>query len=335
MKELLAKLTEAFGPSGAETNIRDIISGEVAKLCDDFKVDTMGNLICVKKPSKPTAKSRKVMISAHMDEIGFAAMHIDEKGFIRFSNIGGHKPQTLVGQKVVFENGTVGYFGIERLDNPNDLSFGKMFIDIGAKDREDALKKVKIGDICGYVGYFYEAGDRAISKTMDDRACCALLIEAMKAVKNPKNELYCVFSTQEELGLRGARTAAYGIDPEIGLSLDVTAAGDTPNSPPMNMELGKGAAIKAKDSGTIAHPGIKNLLIELAEKKGIPYQMEVLDGGTTDAAAIQLTRMGVPSGTISVPTRNLHTPAEMIDINDYDAALKLLIEFMHADFSQI
>jgi len=335
MKELIRELTEAFGPSGAEKSIRDIISSEVAKHCDDFKVDSLGNLICVKRPSKPTAKTRKVMISAHMDEIGFAAMHIDDKGFIRFSNIGGHRPPTLVGQKVVFENGTVGYFGLEKQEGPNDLAFSKMFIDIGAKTKEEALKKVKVGDICGYVSYFYDNGDRCISKSMDDRACCALLIEAMKAVKNPKNELYCVFSTQEELGLRGARVAAYGIDPEIGLSLDVTGAGDTPNSAPMNMELGKGAAIKAKDSGAVAHPGIKNLLIELAEKKGIPYQMEVLDGGATDAAAIQLTRMGVPTGTISVPTRNLHTPAEMIDMSDYEAAIKLTVEFMNADFSNL
>ncbi|HNV34819.1 MAG TPA: M42 family metallopeptidase [Bacillota bacterium] len=335
MKELLRKLAEAFGPSGAEKEIRDIISSEVAKYCDDFRVDSLGNLICVKRPSKPTSKTKKVMISAHMDEIGFAAMHIDEKGFIRFSNIGGHRPHTLVGQKVVFENGTIGYFGLEKLDNPAELNFSKMYIDIGAKNKEEALKKVKVGDICGYVSYFYDNGDRVISKSLDDRACCAILIEAMKKVKNPKNELYCVFSAQEELGLRGARVAAYGIDPEIGLSLDVTGAGDTPNGPPMNMELGKGAAIKAKDSGAVAHPGIKDLLISLAEKNEIPYQMEVLDGGSTDAAAIQLTRMGVPSGTISVPTRNLHTPSEMIDMSDYEAAIKLTVEFMNADFSKI
>lgn len=335
MKELLRILTQAYGPSGAEKGIRDMISSEVAKHCDDFRVDNLGNLICVKKPSKRALKAKKIMISAHMDEIGFAAMYIDDKGFIRFSNIGGHKPQTLVGQKVVFENGTVGYFGLEKLDSPNDLNFGKMFIDIGAKSKEEALKKVRIGDICGYVGYFYDCGDRVLCKSMDDRACCAILIEAMKRIKSPKNELWCVFSTQEELGLRGAKVAAYGIDPEIGLSLDVTGAGDTPNAMPMNMELGKGAAIKAKDSGAIAHPGIKDLLISLAEKNGIPYQIEVLDGGTTDAAAIALNMAGVPSGTISLPTRNLHTPSEMVDMDDFEACVKLTVEFMNADFSNL
>ncbi len=331
MKDLVKKLSEGFGPSGSEDQIRSIIRSEVEQYADEIRVDAMGNLICRVAPKNPGigpgagAAPKRIMVDAHMDEIGVVVSYIDDKGFLRFSPVGGLSPHVLLGQRVVFADGTVGVFGTEKLDDIKDLRFDKMFIDIGARDRAEAKAKVRIGDAAAMVSSFADMGVRVSGKAMDDRIACLVLIEAMRRAQPGVHEVYYVFAVQEELGLRGARTAAYGINPDVGIAVDVTLWGDTPEHAPFNVVLGGGAAIKAKDSSLIAHPAVKNLMIDAAERNGIPYQLEVLERGGTDAGAIALTREGVPSGTISVPCRYVHTPTEMVDMGDVDACVRLLV----------
>ena len=326
MKDLIKKLTEAYGPSGAEEQVREMIRAEVEPYADQIDVDVMGSLICRVKPSAPPAgaEPKRIMVAAHMDEIGIVVSYIDEKGFIRFSPVGGLNPYVLMGQKVRFGNGTIGVFGTERIEDIKELKFEKMFIDIGAATRDEAQAKVAIGDAAVMHRDFSDLGNRVSSKAMDDRIACAVVIEAMKRAKPVAHEVCYVFTTQEELGLRGAKAAAYAVNPSVGIAVDVTVWGDTPECAPFNVVLGGGAAIKAKDSSLIAHPKLKRLMVDVAERQGIKYQLEVLEHGGTDAGAIQLTREGVPAGTISIPCRYVHTPVETVDIGDVEACVSLL-----------
>ena len=321
MKSLIKKLVETVGPSGYESKIRDVIRGEVEGFADEIRVDAMGNLI-VKKGEKKEGGLR-VMLSAHMDEIGVMVTHVDKNGFARFTSVGGVRPHSCYGSRVRFMNGTVGVIGGERLDNANHVhALEAMYIDVGASSAEDC--PIKIGDVAAFDRPFEDLGKRLVSKAMDDRVCAAVLIETLKQVKNSPHELYFVFSTQEEVGLRGATTAAYSIDPDVGIASDVTMTGDTPRGIKMEVGLGKGPAIKVKDGGMLADPKVVEAMIQCALKHNIPYQLEVLLGGTTDAKAMQISRAGMPAGCLSVPTRYLHTPSEMVDVEDVNNAVKLL-----------
>ncbi|NLY90590.1 MAG: M42 family metallopeptidase, partial [Firmicutes bacterium] len=188
--------------------------------------------------------------------------------------------------------------------------------------------KVGVGEMAAFDHSFVDLGERVVAKALDDRVGCAVLIEALKQVRNPQNDLYCTFTVQEEVGLRGAKTSAFGIEPDLAIALDVTGTGDTPEAPKLAMKLGAGAAIKVKDLSLITHPRVKDLLTELAEKNNIPYQFEVLPFGGTDAGAIHLTKAGIPAGVISIPCRYLHSPSEMVDLNDVEAAVRLVVAAM-------
>jgi putative aminopeptidase FrvX len=322
VKDLIKRLTETFGPAGSEGPIRELIRKEVEPYVDEIKVDALGSLICLKKG---TGGGKKVILDAHMDEIGVIVTHIDENGFLRFSNIGGVSPVVALGQRVYFENGTFGVIGSEKLDDIKDLKLDKLFIDIGATSLEEAAKKVKVGDMAAFYQPAIDLGNRMVAKAMDDRIGCAVVIEALKRLKQTQHDIYAVFAAQEEVGLRGARVAAYGIDPDVGIAFDVTRTGDTPKAHTMEVSLGKGAAIKVKDMSLICHPGLRNYLVKLAEDNDIPYQMEVLERGGTDSGAIQLTRAGVPAGVISIPSRYIHSPSEMVDLEDVEACVKLCV----------
>jgi endoglucanase len=327
MKELIKRLTEAYGPSGNEGYVRSLIEEEIKPFCSDICVDKLGNLIARKGEG-----GAKLMLSAHMDEIGIVVTHIDEKGFLRFSNIGGVRPVNILAQRVIFPGGVIGTFGEEKRESLKDeLRIEKMYIDIGAKTKEEAKSKVKVGDIAAFERDFVDMGRRILAKSFDDRIGCAILVEVLKNVKISPNELYFVFTAQEEVGCRGAITSAYSITPDIAISVDITSTGDTPEAWTMDIKLGEGPAIKVMDTGLLAHPRVKNLLLELAEREGIPYQLEVFRGGTTDASRIQFTKEGVPSGTISIPTRYGHTPSEMVDMDDVENAVKLLLCLIGCD----
>ena len=323
MKELIKKLTETYGPSGHEERIREVIRAEIEGLADDIRVDALGNLIALKRGK---GQGIKVMLAAHMDEIGIIVTHVDEKGFLRFAPVGGVRPLTLLGGRAVFADGTVGTFGMEKRE-PEEAkkipTFDKLYLDVGAKDKESV--PVKVGDVACFQRPFVAQGDRLIAKALDDRIGCAVLIQVMRDLKETPHDVYFVFSVQEEVGLRGATTSTYGIQPDLGISVDVTRTGDTPEAHPMAVSLGAGPAIKVKDGRMLAHPAVKDLLVRTAEELGIPYQLEVLERGTTDAAAIQISREGVPAGCLSIPCRYVHTPSEMVDYNDVANAVKLLV----------
>lgn len=327
MKNLIKKLTETFSPSGYEAAIREVIRSEVEPLADEVRVDALGNLIA-RKGTKGK-NGRRIMLAAHMDEIGLIVTHIDEHGFLRFTSIGGVHPLTLSGGRIHFANGTQGLIGIEKGLQASTLpALSDCFIDIGLTSGKDC--PVKIGDVAAFERPFLDLGGRLVAKSMDDRIGCAVLIETLRSLKTTPHELYFVFTTQEEIGTRGATTSAYGIDPEIGLSVDVTATGDTPKSRPMAVSLGKGPAVKVKDGGMLSDPRIVDWMCSTAEKKRIPYQREVLEGGSTDARAIQMARSGVPAGCLSVPSRYVHTPSEMVDYEDVENSVKLLLALLIA-----
>lgn len=325
MIELIQKLVEAVGPSGYEAAVRDAVRGEIAGWVDEIQVDALGNLIARK--GARSEDGLRVMLSGHMDEIGVIATHVDDHGFVRFTTIGGVSPATCIGGRVKFLNGAQGLIYMERLENPDRLpSLEHLYIDVGATNRDDC--PVKVGDLAVFVRPFLQMGNRLVSKAMDDRIAVAVMVEALKELKSSPHELYFVFSTQEEVGLRGATTAAFGIDPELALAVDVTRTGDTPKGLKMEVALGKGPAVKVRDSGMLADPRVVRWMVNTAESAGIPYQLEVLEGGTTDARAMQLTRAGVPAGCLSIPTRYIHSPSEMVDINDVRQSVRLLVELL-------
>jgi endoglucanase len=326
VKETIKKLVEAYGPSGYEERVRDLIRGEIVGYADEIRVDPLGNLIA-RKGDAPDG--HEVMLSAHMDEIGVMVSYIDEKGFGRFTPIGGVSPNTLIGNRVRFADDTVGVVHIDQglhAWRGKALDIEKMYIDIGATSREDA--PIKVGDAASFARSMDEVGDRLIAKSMDDRISCAVLIETMRRLDATPHVVHFVFTVQEEVGLVGARTSAYGVDPDLGIAVDVTRTGDTPDATPMAVALGDGPAIKIMDGGMLAHPAVKDLMIARAEAAGIPYQLEILRRGTTDAAAIQVARAGIPSGCVSIPARHLHTPSEMVDLKDVQNAVNLLVEIL-------
>lgn len=324
MKGTIKKLVETYGPSGREARIREVIQGEVSGLGDEVRVDALGNLIVLKKGS---GEGHKIMLSAHMDEIGVVVSHVDEKGFLRFGPVGGVRTLTLLGGRVLFENGVVGVIGVEKLEQRDKVPpLDKLFIDVGAKDAASA--PVGVGDIACFTRPFVDLGERLVAKALDDRIGCAVLIETLRQLQDSPHDVYFVFSVQEEVGLRGAQTSTYGIHPDVGIAVDVTSTGDTPEARTMAVKLGGGPAIKVKDGGMLAHPGVKDWMVKTAEAQGIPYQLEVLLGGTTDARAIQVSREGVPAGCLSIPCRYVHTPSEMVDYNDVTNAVKLLIAML-------
>lgn len=325
MKRLLQQLTETFGPSGYEDNVRALVRAEVESLADEVRVDALGSLIARKKPSKPGGGTRKIMIAAHMDEIGLIVSHVDEKGFVRFSPIGTVFRRYVPGGRVRFLNGTKGVIGFDRLDNRNELpTLDKVYIDVGATNKKDC--PVRIGDVAAFERPFMEMGNRLVAKSMDDRVGVLVAIETLRALKEQStpHDLYFVFTTQEEVGTRGAGASAYGVDPDIGIAVDVTPTGDTPNALKMEMALGNGPCVKFQDVGAISDPRVVQWMIAAAEKNKIPYQREVLLVGGTDAKAIQSVRAGVPIGCISIPVRYVHSPSEMVDYADVQNTVRLL-----------
>ncbi len=321
MIETIRALVEAWGPSGYEHQVRALIRDLVAPYADQITEDGLGNLIC-----RVGSGEKKIMIAAHMDEIGVMTLFREPKsGYLRFTQVGGLIQTTLLGSRVRFESGTIGvigahdYFGAGRTSLPNLSDF---FIDVSDGDGQQPIEP-------GMPGAFYrpleQQGTRLIAKSMDDRIGCAVAVEAMRRLnKQTPHTLYFVFTVQEEVGLRGARPAAFGLDPDVAIALDVTSSGDLPHNTGVNVVLGKGAAIKIADTNHIVPPYIVEWLAARAEAESLPVQREMLTLGTTDAAGIQVTRAGVPSGTISIPCRYVHTQSEMVDERDVEGAVALL-----------
>jgi endoglucanase len=322
INSILKKLCTAYGPTGCEQKVADVIREMVEPYADDIQQDTMGNLIVLKKGS---VGGKKVMLAAHMDEIGFIVTHIDDNGFLRVAPVGGVSPQRSMFHRVLFENGTQGTIGYETKDlKIQDMKTDHLFADIGASTKAQAQRKVQVGDIAKFTAPYIRMGKRASSPAMDNRAGCAVLVDLISKLQGNALDIYFVFTSQEEVGLRGAKTAAFGIRPDLGIALDVTPAGDTPESMRFSVDLGKGPAIKIKDHSLICNPKVVKMLIAAAQKAGVKSQREVLTFGGTDSGAIQTTGDGVPAGVISIPCRYVHSQSETVDLGDIDGAVKLL-----------
>lgn len=329
MKELIRKLVEAPAPSGYEGQVRKVIREEIESLADEIRVDNLGNLIARKGriAEGNTAQGKRIMLVAHMDEIGIIATHIDEVGYVRFLPIGGVNQRYCPGGRVRFLNGAAGVIGVEGKEWSNNAPrFENMYIDLGSSSRDEV--PVRVGDVAVFERTFRELGNRLLAKALDDRAGVAVLIEVMRQLENTPNEIYFVFSTQEEVGVRGATTSAYAIEPEIGVAVDVTGSGDTPHGSKIEVALGKGPAIKVRDQSVLSDPRIVRWMEATARQAEIPYQIEVLELGGTDTKAIQLSRAGVPAGCLSIPARYVHSPSEMVDLGDVQAAVKLLVNLL-------
>lgn len=327
----LTALNSAFGPSGDESGVAAVIETLARPYVDEIFTDTMGNLICHKRGGGP-----KVMFAAHMDSIGMIVTHIEKEGYLRFGALGGVSPRAVLYTPVRFKNGTRGLVAADEGADLAKLKLDELYIDIGARSLEAAKAAVNVGDAAVYDGAVHEAGEHIVSPYMDNRISCAVLLMAMESLGESGNDLYFVFTVQEELGLRGATTAAYSIAPDYGVAVDVTGSGDLPGSKHgCSSVLGKGAAIKVMDSSVICHPRVVEKLKELAGAQKIPFQLDVLRAGGTDAGAIHKSRGGVYTGGVSIPCRYTHTPTEMVSAADAGACADLVRAFAEAELERV
>ncbi|MER3481149.1 MAG: endoglucanase [Meiothermus sp.] len=334
---LLKRLSEAAGIPGWEDRVRELVRGALEGLVDEVRTDALGNLIARRGGQGP-----RVMVAAHLDEIGFYVKHVDEKGFLRVQNAGGFDTRNLFARRVTVHTDGGDLPGLmnpggkpihissaeERKKIPEVKEF---FVDLGLP-ADEVKRRVRVGDPLTLWQPAEEVGALFTGKAMDDRASVFVLLEALKRLKDQEIgfDLYAVFTTQEEVGLRGAVTSAYGIEPDLGIALDVTLAVDTPGSPEDEAvtRMGQGVGIKVMDSSHISDRGLVRQFVEIAEGKKIPYQMEILPLGGTDAGAIQRSRAGVPSLTLSIPTRYIHTVTEAVHKDDLEATVALLVAYL-------
>ncbi len=335
LNDNLQKLSNACGVTGRENQVRDIMVEMLKPYADEIQVDRLENVIAIKKgkPGKP-----KIMLAAHMDEVGLMVKTITKDGFIQFAKMGGIDDRILPAQKVTVFTQKATYPGIigskpphiqKEEERKKMITFDDLFIDVGAQNKEDAQALgISVGDPIAFdTPYMRLGNDAVVGKAFDNRAGCVTMVEAMKQLGKTECTICAVGTVQEEVGLRGAAAAAFGVDPDIALALDVTIAGDVPGVREYDttVKMGKGPALTISDSGLITHPKILRWLIETAQEKKIAYQIESGLLGSTDAARISITRQGIPSGTISIPTRYIHSPVGMLSLKDIEAAAQLTI----------
>ena len=334
LNENLEKLSNACGVTGREEEVRNLMIKLMKPYVDEIVVDKLENVIAIKKGEK---SSPKVMLAAHMDEVGLMVKTITKEGFLQFAKMGGIDDRILLAQKVIVYTKKAPLHGIigskpphiqKEEERKKVVAYDELFIDVGAKSREDAnTMGVKIGDPISFDMKYAKIGkDVVIGKAFDDRVGCAVMVETLKQVGKTDCTICAVGTVQEEVGLRGAATAAFGIDPDIGIALDVTVAGDVPGVRDIytSVKMGKGPTLTVTDSGLITHPKVLRLLIDVAEENKIAYQLETGLPGSTDAARISLTRQGVPSGTVSVAARYIHSPASLLSLKDAENSAKLV-----------
>lgn len=325
MFDMLKKVLAPIGPSGMEEPVAAVIREELKGYVDTMETDALGNLICTKLGKGENPK--KIMFSAHMDHIGFVVTGVEKEGYLRVTNVGGVGLKVAQTRHIVFPNGVNGVVVSEPVDGASMMKH--MFVDIGAQDKEEALKMVQLGDMAVYAPDCFRLGENRVgSPAMDDRCACALLVKLMQTIGETKDTVIAVFSVQEEVGCRGAKVASFAKEPDIGIALDVTGWGDTPGTSQPEIKLGEGAAVKVMDRGSISNPQLREELLACGEKAGVKTQREVLPYGGTDASAMQTSRGGIPVCTISIPCRYVHSACEVIDMRDMDAALKLLQTYL-------
>lgn len=315
-------LNTCHGPSGDERQIAAVLRRLAEPYADDCTIDTLGNLIVHKKGPGP-----KVIFAAHMDSIGLVVTHIEENGFLRFGRLGGIRPASILHTPFRFKNGVCGVVTLGQKTPVKDMTVDALYLDIGAGSAQEAGRLVKAGDTAVSVLPAFSTGTRLVSPYLDNRISCVALLEALGRVGTHDSDLYFVFTVQEELGLRGAKTAAYAIHPDYGIAVDVTSADEPDSTHKGSSVLGRGAAVKVMDSSFICHPQMVEFLCQLAEERRIPFQRDIMTGGGTDGGSIHMTREGVLTGGISIPCRYIHTPSEMADGGDVAACADLIVAF--------
>jgi len=333
--ELLEKLCRASGISGFENEVQEIMKKEFSKSCDDVEVDNFGNVIARKGKGK-----KKIMLAAHSDEIGLMVKHISKEGFLNFVKIGGIDDRILMQQRVIIKTKKGDVTGIIGAKPPHlqkeeekkkVMKHDELFIDIGAKDSDEAKDMVAVGDPILLEPNFGKLNNNLyFGKAIDNRLGCYALIKIMRQVKVKDATIYAVATAQEEVGLKGARVSAFKIDPDYAIAIDTTIAGDTPyiKENESSLKLGEGPAItitEASGRGVVTHPKIREILVKTAVEKKIPYQVDVLEGGMTDGAIIYITRAGVPTGVVSIPTRYIHGPSSVFCLDDLNNSIKLVV----------
>jgi len=335
MAELLKRLTEVGGVSGDEGRVRQLIRQEVSPFVDEVYTDRMGNLIAYKKGK---GSGKKVMLCAHMDEVGFIITGIGEDGMLKFKVVGGIDPRVLVSKRVlVGEKGHAGVLGIKaiHLQEPEErehaVKVKQMYIDIGAVSKEEASQAVKPGDYVVFDSKYVEFGDNKVkAKALDDRAGCAAIIELIKQEQRYGFDLYACFSVQEEVGLRGAEVLGYSINPDIAIVVEGTTCSDVPGVDEhlYTTLMGKGPAITIMDGSSYANKELVGMLVNTAKNEGIPFQFKKGASGGNDAGRIHLARKGVKAATVSIPCRYIHSPSSVMDLDDYKNTITLISAFL-------
>ncbi len=326
MLNIMKKYQSAFSVSGFETQLANIITEDIKDKVDSIEIDALGNVIAYKKGRD---SSKKLMIAAHMDEIGFMVVNIESNGMLRVANIGGINAVASSYHNVKFQNGVNGILVIEDGTKASDINSNKLFVDIGCDTAEKAKRKVSVGDVCAVSPMIKKlSSKRYTSKAFDDRICCTISTYAVLNCDIPAYDTYFVYTVQEEVGCRGAKPSSFAIMPDYSIAMDITPAPACGNPNHFTVKLGGGAAIKIKDSSVICSPAMVDRLTDLAKENDIKYQYEVLLAGGTDTSQMQIAGSGSHACCISLPMRYTHSPVETIDIDDLYACAKLLIAFI-------
>ena len=345
--QLLEKLCKAPGAPGREERIRELVRGQLEGLCDEVTTDVLGNVIGHRRATVTRGgngqtqggvdRPRRLMLSCHMDEIAFLVTHVDDRGFVRFTTLGGFDPKTLTAQRVWVHGrrdllGVMGTKPVHILTDEERRAAPKVddyFVDVGLPP-EEVSAQVSIGDVITREREVVEIGDMVSGKSFDNRIGVFVVLEALRRIGDHECDIYAAATVQEEIGLRGATVAARNIDPDIGIALDITVANDVPEAKPQQYctRLGSGAAIKIMDSSVVCHPGVVRLLDTVATERNIKVQREVLVRGGTDTGAIQRSGSGAAAGCVSIPTRYVHSSIEMCAKADVEAAIQLLTAFI-------
>lgn len=336
MMELLREICDTPGVAGFEDPIREVVRRELEKSCDQVKVDILGNVIGYKRAKPGSAAPIRVMIAAHMDEIGFMVRHIDAEGFVRFLPIGGFDPRILIAKRVLI-HGSREVKGViapqpgwllSDEDRKKVLEIKELYIDTGMQ-KAQVEKIIQVGDVITFAERFEELNEQiVVGRNFDDRIGVYVLLEAMKRVGECQAEIYAVATVQEELGARGAPVAAYAIEPQVGIALDGSLASDVPyaKEEEKNCRLGEGTGIYLIDNRTVSDRKLVQFLMRLAEEHGIRWQKNL--GGGTDASVIQRNKTGARACTIGAPTRYMHSTAQLCHLEDIEGTIRLLTVFL-------
>ncbi len=324
MLERLQRLTSVWGPSGREQKVAAMLSEMIAPFVQEVRTDRYGNLIARREG---VAGGKRVLLVAHMDTPGAVAINVSDKGLIYLAPIGGLKPFAAIGQRVVWGSGITGVIQHEPVEEAKEVEFKRLFCDIGATSREEALENVSLGDLCTFVTDLQQLEDLIVAPGLDNRAGCAVLLEVAEHLVETDHEVIFAFTCHGEVGPRGAGAAAYGVEPDLAFVVDTTPSGDLPRAPRVAVRLGGGPALKLKDGGYMAHQGLSGIVRSVAEAQSIPLQIEI-SGGQSEAQVVSAAGQGVPTAVVDIPLRYRGTAGEMINLRDLYGSADLLLKLL-------